>query len=126
MPTYREILEACADWSTVEEIQRRAGGTRGNIRSARARLAEKGCIESRFVDGVGFQYRAKAPAAPGRDRHVQDAVLRALEGGPKDIRQIVGETGCLRVSCYQALRALTSKGRVVRTGECRFTWRLAP
>ncbi len=126
MPSWGEVLEAFADWATTGEVCDARGWKKVNINGTRTALEANGYLESRFVDGVGFQYRAKVRPAPGRDRHVQDAVLKALEGGPKGIRQIVSETGCLRVSCYQALRALTSKGRVVRTGECRFSWRLAP
>ena len=126
MVSFEDVLGACAEWSTAEEIQRKTGGTRSEVRAARSRLSQKGELESRFVDGVGFQYRAIAGAeSRRRDTHVQDAVLEVLGDSPKTIREIVAETGCARISVYQALGGLVRKGKAVREGTTRYAWRLA-
>ena len=85
-----------------------------------------GCLESRFEDGVGWQYRATGKSPEGRYRWVQIAVLEALEGGPMGIRGLAEATGACRPSIYRALRDLAAKGEVVRDGSgYPFTWRLA-
>ena len=110
MEIRREVLRACAGWETV-----------GGIRD----LVRKGCLETRFLDGVGWQYRATGKTPPGRDRWVQTAVLEALESGPMGIRALEEATGACRASIYRALRDLTAKGVLVRGGR-PLVWRLAP
>lgn len=135
MPTRSEVLQRFSDWATAEEAAEAMGCPKRLVRSRRSDLSADGYLESRFVDGVGFQYRATGKALPkrmpragvpnrpvGRPSYCQDEALLALAGGPKTASEIAVETGCPKTALYDALISLERKGKAVRDGG---SWRLA-
>ena len=130
MPTRREVLAAFADWSTTGEVADRLGCPKPNVTSHRGSLLAEGYLESRFIDGIGNQYRATGKALPsklqssliipvrppGRPSPHQEAILRALESGPMAKPQLLAETGCPKSAFNAALLALERTGRIERIG----------
>lgn len=140
MPTRREVLAVFADWSTVGDAADRLGCPRSNVNSHRGSLLSEGYLESRFVDGIGNQYRATGKPLPsklqssliipvrppGRPSPHQEAILRALESGPMAKPQLLAETGCPKSAFNAALLALERKGRIERIGPATIAPQVPP
>ena len=121
MPTRDEILEAFADWATVGDAAEALGCPRGPVRSHRTALAAKGYLETRFVDGVGNQYRATGKRCPRPSRgrtmpYAHDAILRALESGPMTGAQIMKAVGCPYSTFRDAMASLEGRGKIAQVG----------
>ena len=124
MEIRRDVLRACAGWETVGSIRDLTGATRAQVRSAKDFLLRRGFLESRFADGVGYQYHATGRPYPER-RSCQIAVLKALAEGPATVGELMAKTGHPRQSVQDALRALASRGETESEGFRPREWRLA-